>query len=278
MITDILWSPDNDAQLTRLLQALAHNDLAEALLAIEGADPKISQECRWKVEALGAAVKGLLNKPSVFDAVDALQHIMVELEHYRGDWNQYYDAPNYYLSSVLQRKRGLPIMLSLLWILVGIEADILVEGVGMPGHFILRVGGEDGVYVDAFDNGKQLSAEDCQDLVTRISQGKIDWNDQFLAVTPPAQIIERTLRNLMLYHAKHEDQDQLYRTVRFLSALCPEDPTLQLIHARIAEVCGAFETALETYESIVLQFPHASAARRARTQIAELQQKFSTLN
>src|SRR5690606_22692336 len=98
---------------------------------------------------------------------------------------------NNHLSSVLERRLGQPILLAIVWILLGAQAGVEVQGVGMPGHFLARVGGERGVVVDPFAGGKVLSRDECKAIFDRVTGGHVEWRDDFLLATPPARIAER---------------------------------------------------------------------------------------
>jgi regulator of sirC expression with transglutaminase-like and TPR domain len=121
----------------------------------------------------------------------------------RGDVETYDDPANSFLDQVLDRRRGIPITLSVLAIAVGRRTGVPLVGVGMPGHFLVRHEGQPRVLLDCFDGGRRLTSGDCEEIVRRIYGGgpsgpvaapgfDLAWLDP----TPPAQIVVRVLTNL----------------------------------------------------------------------------------
>ena len=99
----------------------------------------------------------------------------------------------------------MPILLACVWVEVGRRAGIPVDGIGMPGHFLVRVGGAVGVHVDPFAGGQELSREGCRALHDRIAGPKARWSDEFLGVSTTDQILERVLNNLAVSTREERD-------------------------------------------------------------------------
>jgi hypothetical protein len=93
----------------------------------------------------------------------ALRHVLHEEEGLRGNEKDYYDPRNSFLNDVLDRRLGIPISLSVVWIEVARRAGVVLEGIGFPGHFLARYASPSGqeVYVDAFHGGEMLSVDEC---------------------------------------------------------------------------------------------------------------------
>ncbi|MDY0003198.1 MAG: transglutaminase-like domain-containing protein, partial [Polyangia bacterium] len=145
-----LWSQSDEWSLDLFVGAAAQDDLARALLALEGADGGTRQ----RIEALLDAWAARLPTPRVDTAsgqADLLTTLLVDELGLRGDQVDYTHPVNSQISKVLERRRGLPILLSVVWMEVGRRAGMPVEGIGLPGHFIVRVGGEGGEYADPFE-------------------------------------------------------------------------------------------------------------------------------
>src|SRR5205823_9346815 len=113
-------------------------------------------------DAMAEALRGRLGD-SPAQAVGALNRVLFEEQGFRGNTEAYYDPRNSFLNDVLDRRTGIPITLSTVYMAVGRRAGLTVEGVGLPGHFVARVStGEGDVLVDPFHGGAVLTAEDCQ--------------------------------------------------------------------------------------------------------------------
>ena len=137
---------------------------------------------------------------------------------FRGNIQQYYDPDNSYINRVLDRKTGVPISLSVVYLLVAGRLGLPVTGIGLPGHFILRYEAPGfSTYLDAFNHGQILSRRDClQFLKTSGYNGEEDHLDP----TTNRDIILRMLRNLInIYNQMKANLivEQLVRLVRVVS-------------------------------------------------------------
>jgi regulator of sirC expression with transglutaminase-like and TPR domain len=120
-------------------------------------------------------------------------HLFVELG-FRGNAGHYQDPDNSYLDQVVRRRLGIPITLSVLTMEVGRRVGVALDGVGMPGHFIVRHRGGPDTFLDPFDGGRRLDAAGCQEIFTGL--GGTAWQDSYLAPVGPRAILARMLLNL----------------------------------------------------------------------------------
>lgn len=151
-----------------------------------------------------------------YDRVKRLIRTLVLLEKYNGNNDHYYQPENSYLHYVIDRKVGLPITLSVLYILVGRRAGIPLEGLGIPGHFLLKFPGtEQGqVFIDPFHRGRLMDLGGVERFCRRMGVG---FDLRFLQPVTAADIIERMLRNLALAYTKQEDEPRLTRIKKMLT-------------------------------------------------------------
>ena len=210
--------------------------------------------------------------------VEMMRHLLVEEMDFSGERQDYHHPKNSKISSVLQRRRGLPISLAAIWIEVGQRAGLSVEGIGMPNHFLIRVGGREGCFVDVFRDGKILSVEACKTLFVLSSKGRTAWDDAFLAPVSSQQILERILRNLIQAHIEQEDYFSLYRAARFLCALTPEDPIPFFLCVHVAKEAHDPEQALADCDRIVERFPSSPASSQALAQRIEIEDSIRLMN
>ena len=158
-----------------------------ALALAEGADPELDVE-HWLAEldrlALGVTdVAGLL-------------HRLFVVERFAGNTGSYYDPRNSLLPHVLTRRLGIPITLAVVCMEVGRRAGVRLEGVGMPGHFLVRPVGSD-VLLDVFAGGTELSPAACESRF-RESGGTGPFGPHLLEATTSRAILVRMLENLRL--------------------------------------------------------------------------------
>lgn len=124
---------------------------------------------------------------------------------FRGDTEDYHAPENSYLDAVLRRRRGIPITLSVLYAAVGRRAGIAVDGVGFPGHFLARVGGEEGVFVDPFHGGRVLEEVDLRNLASRMLGSSERLSPAHLAPVGLRPLVVRMLVNLKHAHERRAD-------------------------------------------------------------------------
>ena len=131
------------------------------------------------------------------EAIESINYQLFEIEGFRGNQEDYYDPRNSFLNDVLDRKTGIPITLSVLYMEVGRRIGLKVEGVGMPGHFIVKCkhnGAE--IFIDAFGRGEILLEEGCERKLTQLHGKDFQFNRSCLDAVNHSQILTRMLHNL----------------------------------------------------------------------------------
>lgn len=170
--------------------ALVHGPepaLDEAALALAaGADPDLDPT-HWlgELDRLAAGV----------DSLPALVRRLFVEEGFAGDSADYGDPRNSLLPEVLSRRLGIPITLAVVCIEVGRRAGIDLEGVGMPGHFLVRVPNS-GHLIDVFDRGRRLDRAACEDLFRRSTGSTAPFGMHLLPRVSTREILLRMLENL----------------------------------------------------------------------------------
>jgi regulator of sirC expression with transglutaminase-like and TPR domain len=127
---------------------------------------------------------------------DALRRHLFAREGFRGNTDNYSDPENSFLDSVLTRRVGIPITLSVVMMEVGRRLGVDVRGVGMPGHFLVKDAATEAMWCDPFHGGALLGVDGCQELFARLHGEARGFHPAFLAPTGPHAIISRMLTNL----------------------------------------------------------------------------------
>lgn len=158
------------------------------------------------------------------DALVANLHaVLFEEEGFKGNLNQYYNALNSYVPAVLQTKRGLPIVLSLIYKVVGDGAGMTITGINAPGHFLVRVHGTtsstSSMIVDPFFGGQVLTKEETFERLDRVAGRPLPRQDDLLAMPTHAQWIARLLGNLRQLFATEGRRDDLAAMTELAQAL-----------------------------------------------------------
>ena len=145
-----------------------------------------------------------------------------------GNINDYYDADNSYLNTVLRTRRGIPITLAVLWLELATGLGLNARGVAFPGHFMVKVNLPKGqVVIDPF-SGQSLSREELAERLEPYRQRAAPSDDfevpmgLYLQSAPPRDIITRMLRNLQEIHKTQEDWQRLIAVQNRLIVLQPD--------------------------------------------------------
>lgn len=157
-----------------------------------------------------------------------LNHFFFHELHFGGNLNHYYDPDNSYLHKVLERRRGIPVSLAVLWLELAQGLGLKARGVNFPGHFMVKVNLPNGqVVIDPF-TGQSLSREDLSERLEPYKRrnGLVDDFDVpvglYLQAATPREILARLLRNLKEIHRTQEDWLRLIAVLDRLLILLPD--------------------------------------------------------
>lgn len=148
-------------------------------------------EARNTIDQWGMEVRHRLAKANTtLDRVETLAEFLNLEQRLRGNDDDYYNLRNSLLPAVVDSRLGMPISLSLVYMLVGKRAGLAVEGIGLPGHFIVRY---EGIFFDPFHGGRRVGLDECKAL---LEQQNLTLLPQHLAPTTPRQMLIRMLTNI----------------------------------------------------------------------------------
>lgn len=149
--------------------------------------------------------KSAPSDPPVF-RLGHLHAEMFDVDGYRGDASNYYDPRNAYLNEVIDRRVGLPLSLSIIFVHVADAAGLNAFGVGLPAHFIVKVQFElNEIYVDPFHGGATLTVSEIAALLSEMSGGRMKLESEHLRSSTGRQMLFRLLANLQSMWAKAGD-------------------------------------------------------------------------
>jgi len=151
-----------------------------------------------------------------------LAEFMSDVLGFKGNDAQYYDPHNSYLNRVMDRKLGIPISLSVIFLLLGERLGLPTYGVNMPAHFLVKHVDDQGeVYLDLFNDGEYVSKEAC---VRFLLKAGIKPRPFYFQAAAPQDILLRMGRNLL---AIAHETDQLRRADDLTQLLAPWDPSIE---------------------------------------------------
>jgi regulator of sirC expression with transglutaminase-like and TPR domain len=155
--------------------------------------------------------------------ITAINGFLFDELAFRGNEDHYFDPRNSFLNQVLDRRIGIPITLSVIYLELARRLHLPMKGIGLPGHFVVRYDGDqDVLYLDPFNRGKTLTEQDCRRQVTAISGGRLAFDPSFLTPLNSRQILSRMLRNLKAIYTAQGDFKSAVGTVEKLILLNPK--------------------------------------------------------
>ena len=169
---------------------------------------------------------------------------------FRGNRENYTDPKNSYIDCVIERRLGIPITLSLVFMEVAQRVGLECDGIGFPGHFLVRCGGDDGVFVDPFNAGEQPTRAD---LLGRLEgrSSAFPSVDSFLAAVTRRQILQRMLVNLCVAYQGEGDPQRWVAALGFRLRLEPWNAALYLERGLLSFQQGEEALALADLERYV---------------------------
>jgi regulator of sirC expression with transglutaminase-like and TPR domain len=156
-------------------------------------------EAREQLDAWGDEVRRRLVKAqTALDRVETMAEYLNFEQRLRGNDDDYYNVHNSLLPAVIESRLGIPISLSLVYLFVARRAGLQVDGIGLPGHFIVR---HEDVFFDPFHGGRRVGLDECKSL---LEQQNLVLLPQHLAPATPRQMFIRMLTNLYYISEQHD--------------------------------------------------------------------------
>jgi regulator of sirC expression with transglutaminase-like and TPR domain len=212
-------------------------------------------------------------------AVERLRRFLFEDEGFRGNAQDYYDPRNSCLNDVLARKLGIPITLSILFMEVGRRVGLALEGIGLPGHFIVRarLEGRD-LLLDPFNRGALLTAAEAAVVAARAVGRPVQLADAHWTPCTPAQILIRMLRNLKTVYVQREDWGRSLTVIDRLLVLDAESPIHLRDRGTVLVKVGRLWDGAAAWERYLQKFPEAQDAQTFRQQLRRVRQELAARN
>jgi regulator of sirC expression with transglutaminase-like and TPR domain len=274
---------DTDARARfQALLATEELPLAEASLAVAAEEYPSLDEGKYLARLNELATRVRLHAPEPIRAASvlmAVRTVLYDEERFRGNDEDYYDPRNSFLNEVIDRRLGIPITLSILYIEVARRAGLRLEGVAFPGHFLVKYAPPGGpeVFIDAYNGGEVLSNDECVARFKAASHGR-PVEQRHLASVGPRQILARMLHNLKRIYLERSDDIRLWWVVDRLLMLDPSQPEELRDRGLISARLGAGVAAVRDLTAFLEAAPDSPDAAQVREILANVRGRNPMMN
>jgi regulator of sirC expression with transglutaminase-like and TPR domain len=260
-------------------------DLAEAnlLIAAEIYPGLDVPACLARIDSIAAVIRSRLADDAFAEQkVLALNYCLFTEMGFTGNADDYYDPRNSYLNEVLERRTGIPLTLSILYMEVGRRIGLNLKGVSFPGHFLVKLGVRRGQLVlDPFAGGRTQSEAALRERLAGVmptgDAGALPL-DRFLEAATPRQIIARMLRNLKKVYLESGHLEQALAVMQRMLVVVPESPEELRDRGLLYERLECFRPALSDLQNYLRRRPQAPDSREIQEKVISLKQACARLN
>jgi regulator of sirC expression with transglutaminase-like and TPR domain len=259
-------------------------DVLQAALLIARLEyPNLDQaDCEAQVEALAHRVRAILADDLVESPLAIIQTIntvLFEEEGFHGNTADYYDPDNSFFNKVLERRTGIPITLSLLYIEVARRVGLRIEGVALPFQFVARCELAEGqIYIDAFEGGLLLSEQECRARIQRVARRRIKIHNHWFEPVNPRFFVARMLNNLKNIYIDRKEFGRAMHICNLMIILLPtfasERRDRGVVHLQLRHYALAKQDLLAYLELV----PKASDHEEIEKLIKQIQEDIAQLN
>jgi len=214
--------------------------------------------------------------------VRALNYYLFNEMRFSGNIDEYYDPRNSYLNEVIERRTGIPITLSILYLEVGKRLGLNLKGVSFPGHFLVKLSVKRGQLVlDPFTGGEAQSEADLRQRLAQVlpsEKAEQAQLDQYLEPATPRQIIARVLRNLKNIYMQSGKLEQALAVMHRMLLVMPESAEELRDRGLLYQRLECFRPALSDLQNYLRRRPEAPDAAEIRGKLVELRESAARLN
>lgn len=220
-----------------------------------------------RLAQMGARLKSRISDASdPYICIEEINQILFEEEGFRGNTVNYYDPENSFLNRVIDRKLGIPISLSVIYMGVGQRAGLDIRGVGLPGHFITALLHQSrSIFIDPFNRGNILSQEECRQL----GKERV-FEMHLLDPISPKAILERMLRNLKAIYLHTNDDLRAFQMIHWILEINPDAQSELRERGLLYSHMGNIERAIKDLKRYLELSPMAEDEPQIREQIKRL--------
>ncbi len=206
----------------------------------------------------------------------ALAGLMAGRWRYAGDQDTYDDPANINLIQVIQRRRGLPVSLGILWLHCARAARWQAFGIDFPGHFMIALAGsKTQLVLDVFAGGQPMDARSIRALAKRVSGPRTELKPGMIQPMNSRGVLLRLQNNLKARRLAADDLPGGLVAVEDMLRIAPDHASLWREAALINQRLDQVGAALRCFERFLDLVPEGDAAARVRTAMDDLRTRLN---
>lgn len=208
-----------------------------------------------------------------------LNQLLFDELNFHGNTEDYFDARNSFLNDVIDRRTGIPITLSVVYIEIARRLGLPLYGVGMPGHFLVKyVDDEQTLLFDPFHGGRLLTEARCREMIEQMYDGALLFQPSFLHAVTKQQILTRMLQNLKGIYARAQDHHQTLAAIERILLINPELTAELRDRGLVYFGMGRYAAAHACLKEYLRRTPGAEDAKEIKTRLGQLRQLVARFN
>ncbi|HEY6328697.1 MAG TPA: transglutaminase-like domain-containing protein [Blastocatellia bacterium] len=211
--------------------------------------------------------------------LDSINSVLFDEMGFEGNTRDYYDPRNSYLNEVIDRRTGIPITLSVIYLEVGNRIGFPLQGVGTPFHFLVKHHENDReLFIDPFNGGKLMDEAGCAELISGMTSQPVSLDPANLKAVTTEQILIRVLANLYGIYARVMDYGS---AIEMLDCILMVDPACGAYirdRGSLLMVQHRFKAAATDYERYLRLTPNATDAETVKQRLTQLRRYLASLN
>jgi len=213
-----------------------------------------------QLDAIADRAKAILQgENSPMEIAAAISAVLFDEMGFRGNTEDYYDPRNSFFNDVLERRIGIPITLSTVYLEIARRLQFPVSGVGMPGHFLVKYSDRtQEFFMDPFNRGALLSHDDCEEKLKQQYGDSLQFSEQLLDAVTHRQILARMLNNLKAIYLKGHTYDKGLAIVDMMMLVNPNDIEQYRDRGLLRLRLRQFEKASRDLEHYIKAAPNAA--------------------
>ncbi|HSW39533.1 MAG TPA: transglutaminase-like domain-containing protein [Acidobacteriota bacterium] len=272
MIIDYIKARQAFQQIAELDETAFPLDRAALDLCLDDYPELDIRQYLYRLDTLAARVEVLTGKDRrAVNFISSINTVLFVQEGLRGNVEDYFDPRNSFLNEVLDRRLGIPISLSVVYMEVARRIGFPVVGIGFPGHFLVKhVDEGNDIIIDAFNGGRVLTMNECRELMDKIHDGALEMNDSFFQPMAKRAIVTRMLYNLKGIYMEKENHFKALTVIEKILMLNPGTPSEIRDRGLLYMQTGLFARALADLETYLTRV-------RAPEDLSSIQSSISTL-